>query len=110
MKYIPLLVSFIFLTCSFNIQASENYWVKYAGDRTNIIKNGDFRGIIDLQDLKHIDHLFAVGPLEGLKGEITINESKPSINTLTQERKQKDVSSFDHKAIFLVYGSAKECC
>ncbi len=108
MKYMTLLLSFIFLSCSFNIQASPNYWVKHSGDRMNIIKQGDFTGSIDLQDLDNINHLFAVGPLEGLKGEITINDSKPSISTLTQDKKQKDVSSFKHRAIFLVYGSAKE--
>ncbi|QYZ66184.1 MAG: hypothetical protein HPY30_09380 [Gammaproteobacteria bacterium (ex Lamellibrachia satsuma)] len=74
----------------------------------NIIKQGDFSGTIDLQDLENIDHLFAVGPLEGLKGEITISNSKPSISTLTKDKQQKDVSSFKHKAIFLVYGSVKE--
>ena len=103
-----LLLSFVFLSCSFNIHASPNYWVKHSGDRMNISKQGDFTGKIDLQDLDNINHLFAVGPLEGLKGEITINDSKPSISTLTQDKKQKDVSSFKHRAIFLVYGSTKE--
>ncbi len=72
MKYIPLLLSFLFLSCSYNIQASPNYWVKHSGDRMNIIKQGDFTGTIDLQDLEKINHLFAMGPLEGLKGERTI--------------------------------------
>lgn len=108
MKYVPLLLSSVFLSCSFNIHASPNYWVKHSGDRMNIIKQGDFTGKIDLQDLDDVNHLFAVGPLEGLKGEITINDGKPSISTLTQDKKQIDVSSFKHKAIFLVYGSTKE--
>ncbi len=108
MKYMSVFLSFIFLSLSFNIHASPNYWVKHSGDRMNIIKQGDFTGNIDLLDLENTNHLFAVGPLEGLKGEITINDSKPSISTLTQDRKQKDVSSFKHKAIFLVFGSAKK--
>jgi acetolactate decarboxylase len=74
----------------------------------NIIKQGDFTGTIDLQDLENINHLFAMGPLEGLKGEITINDGELSISTLTLDKKQKYVSSFKYKAIFLVYGSAKE--
>lgn len=108
MKYMPLLLSFTFLFFSLNIQASPNYWVKHSGDRMNIIKEGNFTGNIDLQDLDDINHLFAIGPLEGLKGEITINDSKPSISTLTRDKKQKDVSNFKHRAIFLVYGSVKE--
>lgn len=104
----PLLLSSVFLSCSFNIHASPNYWVKHSGDRMNIIKQGDFTGSIDLQDLGDVNHLFAIGPLEGLKGEITINDGKPSISTLTQDKKQKDISSFKHRAIFLVYGSTKE--
>jgi len=107
-KYIPLLLSCILLSCSFNIQANQNYWVKHSGDRMDIIKQGNFSGTIDLQDLENIDNLFAIGPLEGLKGEITINNSKPSISTLTQDKQQKDIASFKHKAIFLVYGSVKE--
>ena len=79
MKYIPSLLSCILLSFSFNIQASPNYWVKHSGDRMNIIKQGNFSGTIDLQDLENIDHLFAVGPLEGLKGEITISNIAPAI-------------------------------
>jgi len=107
MKNISILLSFIFL-CSFNVQANQNYWVKHSGDRASILKNGDFDGTIDLQDLTNIDNLFAIGPLEGLKGEITINNSKPSISTLTENKKQKDVSNLSHRAIFLVYGSVNE--
>ncbi len=108
MKYILLTFSFIFLIYSFNTQAKPNYWVKHSGDRMNILKKGDLNGTIDLQNLENVEHLFALGPLEGLKGEITINGSKPFISTLTQDRKQKDISSFNHKAIFLVYGSVNE--
>lgn len=104
----PVFLSFFILSCSLNIHASPNYWVKHSGDRMSIIKQGDFTGNIDLQTLENINHLFAIGPLEGLKGEITINDNRPSVSTLTQDKKQKDVSSFKHKAIFLVYGSAKE--
>jgi len=107
MKNILILLSFI-CCCSFNIQANQNYWVKHSGDRMNILKNGDFNGTINLQSLKNIDNLFAIGPLEGLKGEITINDSEPFISTLTQNKEQKDISNFAHKAIFLVYGSVKE--
>jgi acetolactate decarboxylase len=83
----------------------SDFWVKYAGNRTAIIQQGDLSARIYLDTLSEIPHLYAIGPIEGLKGEITVYDGKASIATI--ERAQPTISSsLHHGAIFLAYGSA----
>ena len=85
----------------------SNFWVRYAGNRNNIIQNGDLSARINLDTLSEISHLYAIGPIEGLKGEITIYNGKSSIATI--ERGQPKIySSFNYSAIFLAYASASQ--
>lgn len=79
--------------------------VHHVGDRRVIIEQGDLEGRISLDSIAHIPHLYAVGPLAGLKGEITVWDGTPSIVTVVDDRLQVS-ASLDHQAIFLVYASA----
>jgi len=83
----------------------SGFWVKYAGNRTTIIQQGDLSARIYLDALSEIPHLYAIGPIEGLKGEITVYDGQSSISTI--ERTQPTISSsLHHGAIFLAYASA----
>ena len=85
----------------------SNFWVRHAGNRNNIIQNGDLSARINLGTLSEISNLYAIGPLEGLKGEITIYNGKSSIATIENEQ-PKIYSSLNYNAIFLVYTSASQ--
>ncbi len=85
--------------------SSTNYWVKHSGSRLNIINDADFSESIGLDSLMNIPNLYAMGPIKGLKGEITVYDGQTSLATL--ENNQPKFSSFpdNTSAIFMVYGS-----
>ncbi len=67
-----------------------------------MMRKGDVSAKADLRDLKNIKHLYALGALENLKGEILIIDSEP-FNTMVDNDTLSFRKSFDHKATLLVY-------
>ncbi len=86
--------------------SSTDYWVKYSGSRLNIINDADFSAKIELDSLMNIPNLYAMGPIKGLKGEITVYDGQISLATLENDQPEFSSSSDHTKAIFMVYGSA----
>lgn len=72
------------------------------GEMRTVMQKGDLSAAIDLRKLSKAKHLYALGPVEGLRGEITIWDSKPSIARV-EDGKIAISDSFDVKACFLVY-------
>jgi acetolactate decarboxylase len=62
---------------------------------------GDTTGHADLRTLSGRPRLYALGPLEGCRGEVTIVAGVPSIATVVEGRPTV-ASGFDHRACFLV--------
>jgi len=87
--------------------SSSRFWVRHAGDRRAIIHDGDLRPTIALDSLSNIPHLYAIGPISGLQGEITIYDSEASIATIVDDAPHV-TSSMGEKAIFLVWAHADE--
>lgn len=50
----------------------------WAGAQRDVLA-GDLRAAIALADLRHVRHLYALGPLEGLTGEISVFDGVPVI-------------------------------
>ena len=63
---------------------------------------GDLRGHVALETLSSVPHLYGVGPLEGLRGEVSIFASVPSIARIAQDRVVTAVS-WSERACFLVW-------
>lgn len=77
--------------------------VKYSGKMSKIHKEGVLDAAI-LVDSIVAKHLYALGPVENLRGEIIVWDGKPFVAAITEEKKpylRKNVK--DLKAIFLVY-------
>jgi len=88
--------------------AKENtFWVKSIGDRMDIIQKGDLSGNILLEELKETPHLYAIGPVAGLQGEVTIYNSRLSVSTVVEDKPAVS-EAFKGEAIFLIYASAPE--
>ena len=83
------------------------YWARYAGDRRRLIHHGALDANIRLAELAGVPGLYAIGPVEQLKDEITIYDGVASISTIKDGAVAID-HSFDHAAIFLVYGAAAQ--
>ena len=80
--------------------------VKYAGALKHIVQTGDISASASLDSLQDIPHLYALGALENLSGEITIIDSEPFISQDIDDRPQID-HSWNHKATLLVYASVE---
>ncbi len=90
--------------------AESDHVVRWAGALKNVHQGLDFSGKIDLAPLADLPHLYAVGPLENLQGEVTIWDGKPLISRVVEVSKDDRVkvdSSLVGKACFLVYGQAQ---
>jgi acetolactate decarboxylase len=79
--------------------------VFHAGGMTKV-RQGDLSAAVRLDTLPQ-NHLFAIGPVEDLKGEILVWDGKPFKAAITGERPQPYVEKAPEglKAIFLVYAN-----
>ena len=90
--------------------AESDHVVRWAGALKNVHQGLDFSGKIDLPPLVGLPHLYAVGPLENLQGEVTIWDGKPLISRVLDVTKDGQVrvdNNLVGKACFLVYGQAQ---
>ena len=78
--------------------------VKYFGALKNMMHKGDISAQADLQDFKNTEHLYAIGALENLKGEIQIIDGI-SYNTMVSDSSISFDKTFNQKATLLVYAT-----
>lgn len=104
-KYFLLLLFTISITsCKTETKESSNFKVKYNGALKNMMRKGDISSKIELKKFENVEHFYALGALENLKGEIQIFDSKP-YNTMVVDSTLIFDNSFDKKATLLVYAS-----
>lgn len=75
--------------------------VRIAGQLHNIMANGDLRSTITLDNLKNYQHLYALGAIEGLAGEIIVLDGK--IYNSRVKDKKLIIDDHNSKAALLVY-------
>jgi acetolactate decarboxylase len=78
--------------------------VEWVGEMRKVMRAGDLTDHFDLSRHRGEKHLFGLGPLSGMRGEITVLDSKPYVSTIsTRTRRQKVSSGFAYKAPFFVW-------
>ena len=83
--------------------------VSYIGEQQEIFKTGRASASVSLVQLAGLPHLYAIGPVEGLDGEITIFNSEPHVSKVRAGGDAYIVDrTFDHGAIFLVWAQVRE--
>lgn len=87
------------------LATSDDAKVLWVGEQHKAVHDGDFGTKVRLADLDKQPHLFAIGPLAGLKGEITIIDDQAAVATAEGGAIQTG-TSLDHGAAFLVYTHA----
>jgi acetolactate decarboxylase len=65
--------------------ASESGGVRWVGEMHKAVHEGDTGGKVALASLLATPHLFAIGPVAGLRGEITVIDGAPSIGLVGEE-------------------------
>jgi acetolactate decarboxylase len=76
--------------------------VEYVGAQKDVFKTGKATSVVSLEDLADRKGLYAMGPIDGLDGEITIFDSKPYITQVRGNDFTVD-KTFKHGAFFLVW-------
>ena len=85
----------------------SNFKVEYKGALKNMMHKGDVTAKANLSDLKGVEHLYALGALENLKGEIQIFDSNP-FNTMVIDSTLTFDNTFEKKAALVVYASVSK--
>jgi len=91
-----LMISFI------GCQQQPEQKVQVAGALRNIMINGDISSKIEIESLQNKQHLYALGALANLKGEIVIFDNSPFITSVKDGRLELD-QTLNHQATLLVY-------
>lgn len=84
----------------------EHYEVKYKGALKNMMKKGDISAKASLADLEGKTHLYALGAIEDLKGEIQIFDGQV-FNTAVKNKTIQIDRSYTKKASLLVYAEVE---
>jgi alpha-acetolactate decarboxylase len=71
------------------------------------IMSGDIQSVISLDTLSNKKHLYALGAIENLNGEIQVFDGKPS-NSFVVDSSLKIINSYKLKAALLVYAEVEE--
>ena len=88
------------------VGAKKEGLIEYVGAQKEIFKTGKAASVVSLEDLADRKGLYAMGPIDGLDGEITIFDSKPYITKVRGNDYTLD-KTFKHGAFFLVWTENK---
>ncbi|NUQ74055.1 MAG: acetolactate decarboxylase [Polyangiaceae bacterium] len=87
--------------------AVQDGLVQYVGAISRVTRQGVLSASIALEDLSK-DHLYGVGPVANLRGEITIVDGCPYIAVLDDSNRPSVSQSFAVGAPFLVYANVAQ--
>ena len=89
-------------------QKANNSIVKIAGAMKNVMHKGELFATIDLDTIKNKTHLYGLGPVEYLKGEILILDGKSYQSSMADDGSIKMEETFKTKAPFFVYANVEK--
>jgi acetolactate decarboxylase len=85
-------------SCSSSLPGGP-FKVQWQGAQRDVL-SGDINGHVDLEPLEGVSDLYGLGPLEEVKGEITILDSKPYVARVQQDGSLAVENSFHNRACF----------
>ena len=106
-----LILSLIIIMNSCSVSNDNQVEVHHFGALKNMMHKGDLSAKVTLDELKDMNHLYALGAVENLKGEVLILDGTPSISYVEGNDSLKTMmidSSFEKNACLLVIASVEE--
>ena len=82
--------------------------VQIVGEMRNVMHNGELSGIISLDTISNKMHLYGLGPLEYLTGEILIIDGKAYKTTVATSTAMNIEETWLVKAPFFVYANVEQ--
>ena len=103
-----VLALIVFLVAAYAaiIGSKKEGMVEYVGAQRDVFKTGKAASVVSLEDLAGRKGLYAMGPIDGLDGEITVFDSKPYI-TKVRGTDYIAENTWKHGAFFLVWTEQK---
>ncbi len=89
------------------VGAKKEGFVEYVGAQRDVFKTGKASSVVSLEDLAGHKGLYAMGPIDGLDGEITVFDSKPYI-TKVRGADYVAENTWKHGAFFLVWSEQEK--
>ena len=96
---------------SCSVSNDKQVEVHHFGALKNMTHKGDLSAKVTLDELKEMNHLFALGAVENLKGEVLILDGIPSVSYVKGNDSSKTMmldDSFEKNACLLVLASVEE--
>ncbi len=83
--------------------SGPGYEMSFVGSQRQTIMTGDRADHLDLRTLKGRSHLYGIGPIEGLTGEVTIADSRPSLARVGDDHLVHVTESYEAGVPFFVW-------
>ncbi|KEZ94260.1 hypothetical protein [Nonlabens ulvanivorans] len=99
------IICFLIL-CSCEKKKQTDYTVKNTGALMNIM-SGNLVATASLDSIHELPHLYALGALENLKGEVQIFDSESYVSKESDDNRVTIESHFNHQAALLVYAQVE---
>jgi acetolactate decarboxylase len=88
-------------------QKAQDEAVKITGAMMNVMHQGELAGVIALEAIPDKKHLYGLGPVEYLQGEILIIDGKAYKSTVVSDSAMKVEETFQVKAPFFVHANVE---
>lgn len=86
----------------------SGYDLWFVGAQRETIMNGRLAAALDLNTLAGEEHLYGLGPLEQLRGEVTIADSRPSLARVAADGSVQVAESFAAGVPFFVWAAVPQ--
>ena len=86
--------------------AGYDMW--FIGAQRETIMNGKLAAALDLKTLAGRQHLYGIGPVEQLRGEVTIANSRPALARVASDGTAKVTQSFETGVPFFVWAEVPQ--
>lgn len=97
-----LLLFLIFKSCLLSFAQISTNEVKIVGAMESVMWKGELSGTINLDTIQNKSHLYGIGPVEFLAGELLILNGKSYVSKAISPTKMLVEESFEQKAPFFV--------
>jgi acetolactate decarboxylase len=81
----------------------KGYALRFVGSQREAMMMGKRAAALDLRTLKGRPHLYGLGPLEWLSGEVTISDQRPSLTRIGPDRTLQVTESYEGGVSFFVW-------
>lgn len=104
-KFSLLTIIVLLLLVKTALAQSPEDTVKVVGAMKNVMRKGQLFGTIALDTIANKKHLYGLGPVEFLTGELLIVDGKAYQSTVVSAKTMKVEENYDVKAPFFVYAT-----